>query len=79
MMQAYRMHTTIAFRASTLPPSLTDPSMYCGIPARISSLADASKYEAALYQVPIAGAFFHEIVPRLWVGAQAAAGILAKF
>ncbi len=74
MMQAYDMHPTIAFRASTLPPSL-----FCGIPARISSLADAWKYEAALDQVPIAGAFFHEIAPRLWVGAHAAAGILAKF
>jgi hypothetical protein len=72
------MQPTIAFSASTLPPSLTDPSLYGGIPARISSLTDAREYEAAFDQVPIAGAFSHEIAPRVWVGAQAAAGILAK-
>jgi hypothetical protein len=78
-MQADRMQPTIAFSARSLPPSLTDPSLYGGIPARISSLADAREYEAAFDQVPIAGAFSHEIAPRVWVGAQAAAGILAKF
>ncbi len=59
---------------------LTDPSLYeGGIPARIASLADARQYSAAFSQVPIAGAYSHEIAPGLWVGAQAAAGILAPF
>jgi hypothetical protein len=79
-MQAENIQPTLAFSTSTLPSSLTDPSLYeGGIPARISSLANAEEYEAAFYQVPVAGAFSHEIAPQIWVGAQAAAGILAKY
>jgi hypothetical protein len=60
-------------------PSLSDPSLYEGIPTRISSLADAREYSAAFDQVPVAGAYSHEVAPLMWVGAQAAAGILAPF
>jgi len=65
---------------TSLPSSLTDPSLYGGgIPARISALADAQQYEAAFDQIPIAGSYSHEVEPLMWVGAQAAAGILAPF
>jgi hypothetical protein len=74
-----QMQADLIFSGIALPPSLTDPSLYeGGIPARISSLADAQEYSAAFDQVPVAGAFSHEIAPQIWVGAQAAAGILAK-
>ena len=47
---------------TSLPSSLTDPSLYGGgIPARISALADAQQYEAAFDQVPIAGSYSHEV------------------
>jgi len=64
----------------SVPPSLTDPSLYeGGIPVRISSLANAQEYSAAFDQDPVAGSFSHEIAPGIWVGAQAAAGILVKY
>jgi hypothetical protein len=65
---------------TALPSLLMDPSLYDGgIPARISSLANARDYEAAFDQVPVAGAYSHEVAPLMWVGAQAAAGILTSF
>ena len=78
MQAEHKQQTTLSEVA--LPPSLTDPALYeGGIPARISSLANYQEYMAAFDQVPIAGAYSHEVAPQIWVGAQAAAGIFATF
>ena len=83
MQAEHKQQTTLPLTfplEGTLPPSLTDPDLYeGGIPARISSLANSQEYMAAFDQVPIAGAFSHQVAPQIWVGAQAAAGIFAKF
>lgn len=70
------------FAAPPPPPTLdvaaVGHALSGGIPDRLLALADARAYDAAFDQTPICGALSHEVAPRLFVGAQGAAGILFK-